>query len=336
MDSAVPEALLDGIASRPDDPAVWEVLADYLLEQNAPWAMLARGELALLRGISNPELLEEFAQARIERMKLPFEPAENLEPTWRCGYVVKFETSTRTRVSQLVAALRAPALGGLHHFTFHDWTVRESSRTYLDSVGHEPMPAHQRLATIAGALTPHLRRFSLRLEQRVPLPPPELSGVLDALTAALPGKVERLDLALLELADVSVDSLSALARRVKVMNLDGTRLSALTRASMSRLLGAAPRCTFFLAGTGLSSRELPHPRVEWLAPDVEAWLENKRGAFTPLTPARAHDGFHSPSWPELKSYLRRERSGWSRLDGKPLEERALVLLDGEVWKFSSR
>ena len=70
----VPEALLDGIASRPEEVGVWEVLTDYLLEQDAPGATLARCELELFRGISNPDLLGALSDARARRPRLPFEP----------------------------------------------------------------------------------------------------------------------------------------------------------------------------------------------------------------------------------------------------------------------
>ena len=167
----VPDALLDGIASQPDDPGVWEVLTDFLLEQDAPGATLARCDLELFRGISNPDLLGALSEARAKRPKLPFE-----------------------------------SYGGF-----------------------------------------------------------------DALT---------------------------------------------------------------------------HPRLQWLAPDVVAWLENEEsGVLTPLTPTTPHDGFEAPSFPALGRSLRRELLGWSRLGiaedsrlvtGPLIEDGEQLALDGNVLRFHRR
>jgi hypothetical protein len=335
----VPDSLLDGIASRPEDPGVWEVLTDFLLEQDAPGATLARCDLELFRGISNPDLLGALVEARAQRPRLPFEPSGGFDAMWRCGYVVKLLASTRGPASHLDQVLRAPALAGLHHLRFEDHTPLEGGHGYyeLSSGIEKPLPIQQQLAQLCTAVTPHLRRFSLHLELRMmPLPPPELTRTLEALASSLPNKVERLDLSLSELGEPSVDALGALAKRVKLVNLDGTTLTALREASLIRLFENAPQTTFFLGGTRLSAKQLVHPRVEWLAPDAIAWLEDQHGAYTPLTPERPHDGFEAPSWRGLHHYLKRDLLGWSRLDGSLIEDRALLLIDGEVWKFSSR
>ena len=335
----VPDAVIDGIAARPDEPGVWEVLTDYLLEHDAPGATLARCDLELFKGISNPDLLGTLAEARAQRPRLPFEPLGGFDAMWRCGYVVKLQASTRMPGHQLEQVLRAHALAGLHHLRFEDTTPREGRSTYLELISGDerPLPIAQRLAQICSSVTPHLRRFSLHLERRtLPLLPAELSSALDSLAACLPNKVERVDLSLSELGELSVDALVNLAKRVKLINLDGTKLIALRESSLERLFDGAPNATFFLGGTGLSPRKLIHPRVEWLAPDAVAWLEDQHGAYTPLTPERPHDGFESPSWLSLGHYLRRDLMGWSRPDGSLLGERALLLIDGEVWKFSSR
>lgn len=335
----VPDALLDGIAAQPDEVGVWEVLTDYLLEHDAPGATLARCDLELFRGISNPELLGALADARAQRLKLPHEPHGGFDATWRCGFVVKFSASTRLAGAQLVKVLGAPALAGLHHLRFEDTTPWAGRYTRLEAVsgGASLPPISQRLNELCTAATSHLRRFSLHLELRtVPLLAPELTRALDALAAGLPKKVERVDLSLSELGEASVDALAALAKRVKQVNLDGTTLSVLQESSLHRLLDSAPQTTFFLGGTGLSSRQLSHPRVEWLAVDVVASLEDQHGALTPLSADQPHDGFESPSWPGLSSYLKRELLGWSRVDGSFIEDRALLLIDGQVWKFTSR
>lgn len=335
----VPDALLDGIAARPDEAGVWEVLTDYLLEQDAPGATLARCDLELFRGISNPDLLGALAEARAQRPKLPFEPYGGFDALWRCGYVVRLQLSTRIPGPHLEQLLAAPALRGLHHLRFEDLTAREGGRAFFEELGG--LPIAQRMAQLSAAVTPHLRRFSLHLEERaMPLLPPDVSHVLEALTAGLPKKVERVDLAFSELAEPSLEALGALARRVKQLNLDGTKLTALSPAAVLRLVEGAPGCTFFLGGTWRSARELLHPRVQWLAPDVVAWLEHEQtGVVTPLTPTTPHDGFEAPSWRGLARHLRRELLGWSRVEGRSLtliEDGAQLLLDGAVWRFRLR
>ena len=123
---------------------------------------------------------------------------------------------------------------------------------------------------------------------------------------------------------------------MKLINLDGTSLRALGEGSVLRLLDGAPDTTFVLGGTGLSQRQFVHPRVEWLAPDALAWLEDQHGAYTPLSAERPHDGFEAPSWRGLHQYLKRDLLGWARADGTLISDRALLLIDGEVWKFNAR
>lgn len=335
----VPDALLDGIAARPDEAGVWEVLTDYLLEHDAPGATLARCDLELFKGISNPDLLGTLAEARSQRPRLPFEPLGGFDAMWRCGYVVKLQASTRMPGHQLEQVLRAQALAGLHHLRFEDQTPREGRHTYLELISgdEKPLPIAQRLAQVCSSVTPHLRRFSLHLERRtLPLLPAELSSGLDSLAACLPSKVERVDLSLTELGELSVDALIGLAKRVKQINLDGTKLIALGEHSVQRLLDSAPDTTFFLGGTGLSSRKLLHPRVQWLAPDAIAWLEDQHGGYIPLSADRPLDGFESPSWLGLGHWLKRDLMGWQKVeDGSLIGDRALLIIDGEVWKFFS-
>ncbi len=173
----VPDALLDGIVSQPDEAGVWEVLTDYLLEHDAPGATLARCDLELFRGISNPDLLGALAEARQQRPKLPFEPEGGYEAMWRCGYVVKLYASTRLPGHQLEKVLTAPALAGLHHLRFEDVSSR-GQHTLFDE--ERPLPIPRRLAQLCSAATPRLRRFSLHLERRaVPLFANELTLTLE-------------------------------------------------------------------------------------------------------------------------------------------------------------
>lgn len=335
--SLVPDAILDGIAARPDDVGAWEVLTDYLLERDAPGAVLARCDLELLRGISNPDLLGALAEARAQRPKLPFEPYGGFDALWRCGYVVRLQLSTRIPGEQLAQLLAAPALAGLHHLRFEDLTAREGGRAFFEELGGQSIA--QRMTQLAAAVTPHLRRFSLYLQERaMPLLPPDATQVLEALTAGLPKKVQRVDLSFSQLTEPSLEALGALARRVQELNLDGTRLTTLSLESLQALVDGAPRCTFFFGGTWRSERELIHPRVRWLTPEVVAWLEHEeKGVVIPLSPAHPHDDFESPAWPSLRRHLRRELLGWSRT-GAPglLDDGALLQLDGAAWRFRLR
>ena len=339
----VPDALLDGIAARPDDAGVWEVLTDWLLEQDAPGATLARCDLELFRGISNPDLLGALSDARAQRPKLPFEPYGGYDALWRCGYVVRLQLTSQLPAHQFAPLLAAPALRGLHHLRYEDLSAREGGRAFFEGLGGPPVS--QQMAQLCVAVTPQLRRFTLQLEERVmPLLPSDLSQVFDALAAGLPKKVERVDLSLPELSERSLDSLGALAQRLKQLNLDGTKMTALGPGALARMMDAAPGCTFFFAGTWRSPRDLEHPRAQWLAPEVVAWLEHEEtGVLVPLTPASAHDGFFAPSWPNVARSLKRELLGWSRRDaplpnGEPslLEDGALLLLEGAGWRFRIR
>jgi hypothetical protein len=138
----------------------------------------------------------------------------------------------------------------------------------------------------------------------------------------------------------SLEALGVLAGRVRQLNLDGTRLTRLEPAVLRGLVDSAPGCTFFFGGTGRSSRELVHPRVQWLAPDVVAWLEHEQsGVVVPLTPSSPHDGFIAPSWRRLGRSLRRELLGWSRVEGASfvlIDDGAQLDLDDAIWRFHLR
>ncbi len=321
--SAVPEAILDGLAARPDDVGVWEVLTDFLLEQDAPGAVLARCELELLRGISNPELLGALAQARARREKLPYEPWGGFGATWRCGFVVRLVLSLKLPPAHVREVLSAPAVRGLHHLVLEDVSGRHAGAGFWNEqgglgAGEFPTAVAERLRGLLGAVTPYLRRFSLRLEERfMPMLATEQRDVLTALAESLPGNVERVDLSLGALQPFACPGLLNLAQRVRVLNLDGSRLPELPDVELIKAL-VATGASICLGGTGLSPRTLTVPGVEWLAPDVTAWLENEAaGWVTPLTPSAKAGGYDAASWPSAGAHLPREL-----LDG------ARVVLDG--------
>ncbi|HEY1088942.1 MAG TPA: hypothetical protein VGE37_14660 [Archangium sp.] len=319
---AIPEEVLDGIAARPDDTSAWEVLTDFLLEHDLPGATLARCDLELMKGISNPDLLGALAQARHERPRLPFEPSSGFDEVfWRCGFVVWFVINDFLETERIGAVLAAPALRGLHHLRFEDLPMQR---------------AHRRLTRVENALksvTPHLRRLGVTLQQREAGPAEEL----DLLAKTLPAKLTRLDLELGPLSADELQRLLPLARRVNELNLDGTRLAPFGIPELEALVEAAPNCTFFLAGTGRSKFEWAHPRVRWELPEAVAWLEQlKTGIVVPLTPLRSHDYFRAPAWPHLQQLISRELIGWWTSRGGqriPLEDGAVLQFADGDWLF---
>ena len=318
--AAIPDEILDGIAARPDDTAAWEVLTDFLLEQDHPGATLARCDLELMKGISNPDLLGALAQARHERPRLPFEPSSGFdEVLWRCGFVARFVINDFLDTNRIGAVLRAPALRGLHHLRFEDTPKQGLS------------PRLTRVENALRAVTPHVRRISLMLDPREAAPTDELT----LLAKELPAKVTRLDLELGSVRELA--PLLPLAQRVAELNLDGTRLDTFKAEELEALVEAAPNCTFFLAGTARSERDWKHPRVRWQPPEAVAWLEQlKTGVIVPLTPLRSHAYFRAPAWPHLQQLISRELIGWwTNNQGRrvPLEDgTVLQFADGE-WIF---
>jgi len=333
MPSTVPDSILDGVAARPDDVGVWEVLSDYLLEQDAPEAALARCDLELMRGISNPELLEQLSEARARRPKLPYEPWGGFSATWRCGFVVRLTLDARLPPEHVAEVLRARATRGLNTLVFEDSSGRNAARDFdwpgRMAVGEPPRSIVQRVQALTGAVTPHLRRLSLRLEERfMPLLGNEQRDLLDALTASLPASTKRVDLALGTLDAFAVPSLLALARRLELLNLDGTLLSSELLAALAEV-----HPVLRVAGTGLS---LAGRDVSFFAPDVAAWLErDDTGAVIPLTPSTKAEGFDAPAWPALGRVLRCELLGWTVGQGV-LDDGARLSVDGAVFTLRLR
>lgn len=313
MSDATFEAILDGIAASPDEPAVWAVLADHLLEVGDPGAALARVQLELFKGISNPDLIGELAEAMARRPKLPHEAYGGFTASWRCGFVVRLEVSVRMSAEEVREVLEAPAARGLHHLRFVD-----SSRFYA-SVGLVDASA-ARLRAALESVTPHLRRCSVDcVERYAALTRDESTEVLRALVDLLPPRVERVDLALRN--EPPFDVLVALARRVKTLNLDGTRIG-----DAVPLLDAAPDTELFFGGTGLAPGQVTHGRARWLAPDAAAWLEHvESGVVVPLTPSGVPCGFDAPSSHEASRLLSLGFGAeWKSAGGEVLEDGARV------------
>ena len=292
----IPDEILARIAAFPDDLSGWQVLTDHLLETGAPDATLALCELELLRGISNPDLIADLAEARRARTRLPYE-SFLLAPQWRCGFLVRATLRLTDLDPDFPQTLSAQPARGLHALTLID-------------------PTEDELRALLRATTPHLRRCSLRLEDRFESIGPTLQRrLLEELFRALPAKVAWLDLSLGELLTDAEAALLALARKVPFLSLDGTRLT-----NHLEFAATLPRHVA-MGGTGLSPRTAPFVTT-WLAPDVEAWLERgPTGEVVPLTPSLGVDGFHAPSWPMASRYVQRRMRGWSMDDGATRDAR---------------
>ncbi|MFT3712207.1 MAG: hypothetical protein QM817_31570 [Archangium sp.] len=332
--TAVPDVILESLAARPDDVGVWQVLTDFLLETGAPGASLAMCELELMKGISNPDLLGELAEARAQREKLPFEPWGGYPALWKCGFVVRMQLSLQSRTSELPAVLKAPAMRGLHHLILSEDSGRTGALLFGTEEERLAWPTiSQRLPTLLGAVTPHLRRLSLRVEERyVPLQAEEQRAALRALLSALPRKLDRLDLALGVLHELSIEPLLELISQVPSVCLDGTRLPL--SPGFADQLQSVSTGHVYLAGTGLSPRNVT--AKDWLAPDVKTWLElESTGALVPLTAVATPDGFDSPAWPRLRAYLQKDLLGFS-VQGELLEPGAVLNLDDVLAVFRRR
>lgn len=299
MRDVTAEQIFENIAARPEDPLVWQVLADYLLETGDEGASLARVQLELFKGISNPELIGELAEAMKARARFAFEAYDGNSFISRCGFLVRLQLSARMSPELMREVLSSRAGRTVNHFRFVDDSFRHSWRVFADDgrmlPNHSSPPAH-RLRGALEVVTPYLRRCSVDCIARyTPLTMVENVEILEALVERLPASVERVDLALKKQPNIA--TLISLARRVKVLNLDGTPVFE-ARA----LLDGAPDTEIFLGGTGLSPREFEH--AKWLADDVGAWLEDRRtGAMIPLTPSNAHGGFDAPALPGVASPL---------------------------------
>lgn len=320
----VPDFILEGLSARPDDVGVWQVLTDFLLENDAPGASLAMCELELMKGISNPELLGQLADARAQRPKLPHEPWGGYQALWKCGFVVRLTLDVRSARGVLMA----PAVRGLHMLSLVDESGRFGTTEPRFSVA-------ARVGELLEAATPHLHRVAVRLEalRSGPVDTSQQRAVVAGLLSALPKKVQRLDLALGALHEASQAKLVELARRVPSLNLDGTRLPH-SPGFVAELVAAGAQV--FCGGTGLPKQEYDAVVKHWLAPDVAAWVERlDTGALIPLTPTTTSEGFEAPAWPRLRAALRRDLLGWSRA-GQVLDTTAEFSVDGVEVKFTQR
>jgi len=311
---SLPDAILDDIAARPGDLGAWQVLTDLLLETEDPAAQLALCELELMKGISNPDLLETLARERAARPKLPHEPSwGGFEAQWRCGFLVKLVLDLAPDAGRYAETLGAQRARTLHHLLLQ---VREP-QLFGVATG-EPRHVGPALAQVLGGAK-GVRRLSLDARSAT-----DQTALLGHLLGAVPPKLGWLDLKLGALHESLDAVLVELVRRVPLVSFDGTSLAAHVGLA-EQLVAAGQRVV--LGGTGLSPQTAPFVK-DWLAPDATHWLEREAdGVVVPLTPHARADGFDCPAWPEVMAGLKRDLLGWSWFN-RPVE-------DGQVLQFSN-
>lgn len=264
-----PPALLDAVADDPSDEARWHVLADWLIEHQAPHALLAAYELKLKDGTNDPDLLGEYASTRRRRHRL--EDVRLDDVTWRCGYVVRGSLTLGPRDAgereRLTHALSAPQLGALSALT-------------VECLGTE---SAARLELVLRALPRTVRTVALRFTG------PVASSALQALQAR-PPKAHTVRLQLPEpVANLASIVELAVASGWKTIDLESTRLADRV-GEVRELVRRHPATTFMLGGTSLSGETVltfTEPNVRWSAPDHDALLIDERtGAGWPLSRER--------------------------------------------------
>lgn len=313
---AIPEAMLDGIAAAPDDAGAWQVLSDWMLEVDHPLAAYVRAELELFRGVSNPEYLGDYAEARQALSRRVRELGFGL--TWRCGLVVR--AVVRPDHFREVAA--APELAALP-------ALRLKLGEYAVQSSWAPD-----VRLVLARVSPRLRSLSLEADPQR-LAPQTVTDLVDACRAR-PPHGERLRLCLgRDAAKPVLEGLPALAEAGwRQVSLEGTRVPGVFAARLGTLLEHLPReFRLVVSGTGLSPGDLQHPALEWLAPDAPAWWEQVDSHATiPVRP----DGVLDADW--YPSSLRQVSLsvGWLHRHRTELDEGTVVEADGRAWRFRLR
>lgn len=275
-----PPELLDAVADAPEDMSRWHVLADWLIEHQAPHALMAAYELKLEHGTNDPDLLGDYASIRRRRHVLSELRHDHV--TWCCGYVVSCSVWLGPRdpdeVVRLTRAFAAPQFAAL-------------SRLTLQCNGTE---SSARLEGVLGALPKTVRTVGLQFSAPAPL------TSLLALKARPPkAHTVRLHLA---------DPLAPLTPLIEVLvasgwrtiELEATRLT--DRGDELRALVARYASTrFMLGGTYLSghtARALSAPNVAWTAADHDALLVDvETGTVLPLSRTRRGSAWGLPVAP---------------------------------------
>jgi uncharacterized protein (TIGR02996 family) len=267
-----PADLLDAIAEAPRDLSRWHVLADWLIEHQAPHALMAAYELKLSHGTNDPDLLGDYAAIRRQRHVLGDLRHDHV--SWCCGYVVSCSVWLGPRdqheVERLTRAFAAPQFAAL-------------SRLTLQCNGTE---SAARLEGVLGALPKTVRAVGLQFNAPAPI------ASLFALKTR-PPRAHTVQLHLAEpvgplapLVDVLV------ASGWQTVDLEATRLTE-RRGELKALAARHPGTRFVLGGASLPGQaavELRAPNVVWTTAEHDALLvELGTGAAFPLS--RARHGF---------------------------------------------
>jgi hypothetical protein len=269
-----PAELLDAVAERPLDEGRWHVLADWLIEHEAPHALMAAYELKLRDGTNDPELLGEYASARRQRHVLSELRFDHVR--WKCGYVMSCSLSLgprdRAEPERLARGLGAAQFGALSSVT-------------LQCNGTE---SGARLEAVLAGLPTTVRVVGLQFIAAVPI------ASLMALRVRPPkAHTVRLQFAepvgpLSPLVDVLV------ASGWQTLDFEATQLTD-RAAEVRELVHRHPTTRFMLGGTSLSgavARSFDRPNVDWACHEHDAMLVDlETGAVLPL--ARSRHGF---SW----------------------------------------
>lgn len=272
LETEPPPELLDAVAERPLDEGRWHVLADWLIEHEAPHALMAAYELKLRDGTNDPDLLGEYASARRQRHVLSELRFDHVK--WKCGYVVACSLSLgprdRSEPERLSRGLGSAQFGAVSSVT-------------LQCNGTE---SGARLETVLAALPKTVRVVGLQFTSAVPI------ASLMALRVRPPkAHTVRLHLAepvgpLSPLVDVLV------ASGWKTLDFEATRLTD-RAVELRELVDRHPTTRFMLGGSSLSAavaRSLDRPNVDWVSDEHDAMLVDlETGAVLPLS--RSRHGF---------------------------------------------
>lgn len=265
-----PPEMLDAIAEAPWDDARWYVLADWLIEHQAPHALLAAYELKLAQGTNDPDVIGEYSAIRRVRHRLNTDLRVD-QLVWKCGYLVScgiwLGPHESRETERLTRAFRAPQFAAL-------------SRLSLQLTGAE---SRERLEDVLAVVPSTVRTVGLQVAAAVP------SATLAAVRAR-PARATTLRLHLTE----PVGDLARLVDQIvgagwRTIDFEGTRLAERS-AELAPLAEQHPGTTFLLGGTavgGHDARRLTLPNVWWASAQHEAMLVDvQTGAALPLSQQR--------------------------------------------------
>lgn len=328
-----PKALLEQVAEDPADETRWHVLADWLIEQQAPHALLAAYELKLEQGTRDPELIGQYVEARRARHQL-FTDLRVDHLAWKCGYLVSCSLWLGPRdhdePARLARAFTAPQFGAL-------------SRLDLQCSGTE---SRARLEAVLGVVPSTVRVLGLQFNA-----PATLTSLRALRVRPASAKTLRLHLA---------DPVGQLARLISELaqagwttfDFEATRLADRVD-ELAAVVRLHPELTFRLGGTSIGGHQVASlrlPNVQWVAPGHDAMLvDNATGAAFPLTQGRQGFAWGLPLAPLGSGWTLPERDQllstgdtitgsvgrrYVYLAGQPLNDVYLAWLD--AWAAAQR